>query len=690
MSAFAKVFLVPTSLLVLWSRATVAQTRVGEDWCGIKAVGGECKQAWRLINDENQYRRLEATIVSVAYNATGGPTAVPMTIAIAKAFGRNLTAASLEPKFSPSAFDNSIDDKDLNLWVKPDPAYDELRNKRAGHPVNVCTELGNLDKPGQMELEIFHAPGLLLAVLENGMHIRAFGFHVEDSGHCDKAELHPVNQIIAARSGHVDQASSLFYFHGLDWGDRFTVGTGSNGESQTRTFEIDMHPSRQIRHPSNATSTGEVSFVVERSFLDINAAFPLSSWEVQMPSLGNPVTAFTTTLLGQGVYLAQIDAGRRAGFTDQMQTSIRTEGTSKFLEVTIQANLSESAVTESRVLRNVRWVLDDGSEPVVRSTTGTPHRFTQTLRYSPGTGATTTQWRLAVRGRADDGNAAPRPFLFAETNGALEEIEDILQGTLFDNGRLTSREFIYLERDYVITPSTLALSAACDPRKVVVDAQFAGISGAGLKGDLGWSIVEFLTPPVIHKASRSEAVDAPNFRAEVSATNPWRLIITPKRAGYLPPLTLTASAETEISETLRASVPMDYQNCPWEAVSTFFENLLVGRLELARQSGRPGPFPDPNPLLFNELREAYRGDAHLMVQAHSEFLRRLAVSPRNAPYLWRLAELGRNSRLARPDQRRLRELTGYDDATARRRVRTKTPNDAGADAARLRRGTQPE
>jgi hypothetical protein len=91
-----------------------------------------------------------------------------------------------------------------------------------------------------MEFEIFNLPGLLLSVLEGGMRIRAYGWHVQDSAHCEKTELHPVNQILATDGPSIEDATSFTYVHALDWDDRLEPGSSGGGDSQTRNLEVAM------------------------------------------------------------------------------------------------------------------------------------------------------------------------------------------------------------------------------------------------------------------------------------------------------------------------------------------------------------------------------------------------------------------------------------------------------------------
>jgi hypothetical protein len=145
------------SLYFFLPQPITAQTMIGQDWC----FGFDCAQSWTLINDSNATPSITGVVTSV--------------------------------HFSPGY----TQDQDWNIDIRPDPGLNwVLKNLHGVANSNgaVETEINTLDS---LDFSSFFPVT---------MPVTAHGWWCQDSGHDDKAELHP---IISLFGGTYDEFSFL-------------------------------------------------------------------------------------------------------------------------------------------------------------------------------------------------------------------------------------------------------------------------------------------------------------------------------------------------------------------------------------------------------------------------------------------------------------------------------------------------
>jgi hypothetical protein len=680
-------FVLHSLLTCLWlfsSAPSVAQSRAGDDIC---LVDG-CHHTWTFIDDKDKWIKVDGTIRSVSYNV--GPNT--FSFEFGKQVGQYLGSAASTLDFKNSEIADLSHDKDLNLWVETDEA-DPLRNRDGSIRDECHNKYTDYDKPGQMEFEIRHLPHLLSPLLKKDMRIRAGGWWVQDTEHCKKPELHPVNVILAGEGPSLDDANQLFYYHGLDRSGRFVRGSD---ESQERVLNVLLPPTHETVRPGKA-STGSVAYLVENSFLDI--VWPVSNWDVEYPSPGSPRVKYTTTVVPpppsthylDGMYLAAFSRGTRSAVKDQITQTVKEDASGKYLEVVIDAELENGAMGGSRSIEKSRWWFDDGTELPSQLVETAPHKVRFARKYRPATGDSRTTWGLTMRARSADQFDKPVPYFGVVGGVPLPAIIAVINKAL--DGKLpnmkagpTTREVLFFQRDYAIRPSVIELCV----RGTDFEARLQTIAGVGLNQDVQWTVIEVLgpNPNAITIPPGQPVTDGTGifrFRASVDPTDVRHLklvaLTLDGRETDTPPfwLFVRATAVSEVGENLAAeALVMDMPTCPVSHVPDAFpwlaelmEVLLKGELLLHKLGGKlPGPrdtvvldFRKP-PTVLDARRRLAKASLPL-IHARYELLRGMPVNPRSGQSLLRLAELGQQARWsARPDSVRLAQVSGYTQLRA--------------------------
>jgi len=323
-------------------------------------------------------------------------------------------------------------DDDLNMLVRPDGAYDfvtrnrsERRNRRRDNFI---------DERGLIELEIRTDPEVFDAVIRAGMRVWAKGWWVQDSGHDDKTELHPLQILIGTNGADPLSADSFSVFIGQDTSGRFTVSENTYLQQVSVPIGnfLDVVRVERTQTMPDATfgSVYERSRISVGNYRVIHRQYP----ELSVLDVLIALAPHFGTLPYSPAYAAEFSRSQSFGFKDKSQYRVATIGGQKAVEILVSPEFPNWGLVTSR------WILEDWSAPggyqQINNPTP-PNRTNFTLRYSPVLGLSQTSWTLSAS--SDDRGPAHFP---------LDSFAD--------------RRYYQKSRTYEIRPSTITLRGSVD------------------------------------------------------------------------------------------------------------------------------------------------------------------------------------------------------------------------------------
>lgn len=332
------------------------------------------------------------------------------------------------------------DDGDLNLFIKPASSFEDILINSAGRRNDQCRDTSIED--GWIETEIKTVNnGTFEQLFQPNMNVAAYGWWVEDEGHCDKTELHPIIYLIGSSEANPLRASQFSLFVGQDWSERFAVSE----ERLARDFYINMSTDVETVHPDqNRTHGGPDAMIVrEESWLDHertdgdsrHSSNARANFVTDQPAIKFHFSLGPKNGSYKPVYLARFWRHPSPIFRDNVQYSVTPPGPNGFreVEITIQGEFEMNSLVTSQ------WQLSS-SDPLappeyLPSEVGT-HMRRFTRRYAPARGLNETTWALIGIGR--DHRFSDLPPLTTGESG--------------------TRNYVRVERRYAITPSSLRLA----------------------------------------------------------------------------------------------------------------------------------------------------------------------------------------------------------------------------------------
>jgi hypothetical protein len=602
--------LVPVTVLILGVNQTSLHAQGLAGWD--KGSRDLHFQEWLYVNNNDKYRSVQGVIKDYHWN-TG--INIPWT--------------------------DYINDSDLNIMIDPpnDADSETLLRNRANDRNSTCDEwFAGIETPGLIELEIRTTVGVLDNLIANGMNVYASGWWVQDSGHCDKTELHPVRTLVLSSESDPLHASNFTLFLGVDKSGRFNV----SGEEFDKQSSIAIPVQADTFRADLGTIIGarSAAFLSVSSVMDL--MFPISKQTARQSHWpAQPSVEFDWTI--GDLFVGKFQRGERpmasAGFSDTVQYSVQLgPGGRKMVQLDIRAGFTNDAV--SNPLKSSEWTLENFpflAPPFYETvnTTASNHRHHFVRVYSPSLGLTATQWHLSGQGETWDDRLGPsdRPLM-------------VVAG-------YTTRQYVQKDRIYSIEPSRLLVSLEDKCDTVRLTATPTILPGAAISGNIEWVVWPtgrggltalaanavvgkgVSTPPFT--AIAGQHIPSPGFTFSVDPDDPTKATVAydSNRVG----VHILVRAQTDLGESIKDQVSLEpySQACLIKELTDLYKGLLV----LDRHGQLPvDPLNDPV-----EFR---------VLPGHAEFLRRLPAASRGLGQSY--VRLATQIRLTETDQRNIERI----------------------------------
>jgi hypothetical protein len=387
-------------------------------------------------------------------------------------------------------------DGDWNIIVRTDPGLERLLVNRAG--------LANQD--GFIELEVrslWPEQGLDLAgEFPPGTRIHAVGWWVEDSGHRNKTELHP---LIAMSRG--EPGSSVFI--GQDLTGRFAVAR----TPLDHTFVLPLEPLPVLHDLSKGQTTPGTPLALREEAL---GSFDSSASQT---AGGMALTVHLAAAAGPNMprdqvpcYFARFTAAPAPILREHAEVTKESTGEGRFLQVALTAELDPAP--GSAPFSSAGWEVDGMAIQ--------GNRISVRFRYAPGSGLSGHQWTATGYGVTSYG-----------------------QGTAGRRDRILARGSVRC----LLEPSSVTLSAQPTPDGYLLRADLTKAHPL-LETSLWWlaGVGEGTAPLPPGGSLGFEGLsvrDAGNGRIEVRYSSTERQRIQ-----------ITARLETDIGESATASLEL--------------------------------------------------------------------------------------------------------------------------------------
>jgi len=563
---------------------------------------------------------------------------------------------------------SSAPDEDLNVFIKPDPAWSFLLSSDAN---SIETEVKTFQKE-------------VLSRLRGGMRVQARGEWVCDAGHGAKNELHPVHTLLAWDGGSIAPHETSVLVS-TDWSFRFSRSESPVAERITarmsEAFDVLSLDTLERRPSVSSVGTLRERAVLNRdqppsgislmgehrsSVTVLNWGWPLSidptfSVKLAPPSVVYPVFANRTG------YLATWTRAEEQAYLDSIDVDFGPVGNGyQALTLTVRPRLErqEALVTFSRW----RWGRDESSVTEAVSSSGLAPQPIM-LRYSPSEGVEDREMTVAVTAST------------STASGSSEYAPPPLSSGFGDRTLIQKRRVYRIPRSELHLSATLPIAGPQPgPSGIVsapqctqwrVEASVKALSGVGeaagsfaltvervnvaSAGGEGTGALQMWPPEWVLTPVDASDLQAPIYEFAVDPTNPraGTLIFSERGARANAAVLVRATVTTTLGEQLveervvRALCPERAERADW------LWNLVLGAA-VAERLAREGVAPTlPIDLVAGRVLEAesepevLREPAATQLRALRAWQRGVSVTPAQRQSLAELESLGRRARVQR-------------------------------------------
>lgn len=597
-------------------------------------------------------------------------------------------------------------DDDWNIMLHPDPGFEWVLANSSGQlnrnsPSLFCgiTLPGWFsDENGLIELEVKSTrptSGLDLDEFFHGAHVVAKGYWVEDSGHDDKTELHPLRSLVSEGADFdtlfiVQEKSRRFLPNQWPVSELFSYDFSVTGLQRNLLPALDGNTlisnsgaiwreslfldhynilnsgtiaTRSRARLTNVNSNGSLSLAV-----DLNAASP----GIRSFYLGTIERRYERPVLSE-----QFDIKLSSGI--YIDSSGNAKPT-KSLNISIVASLrgvpddvSCVACPPTILPQYSRWTYDYSTPyALTRSgdvtiSTPTDHEIEINLVYHPDSGYTDTRWELAVTGLTVPVGSSPNPPIQTGPNGPH------------------MRSALHDKRVYLVTPSTMDVDSelirskvdpgnAIPPRTCTIgyalernDMLFPGVSNRNVQ----WQVQQThdstggINESTIFNILPSGQFAFTGARFEVDPSNDtllqaifsdlgWNVkggLFRPWIPKNQSAFKVIATTETELGEQLSAEIDLNLSGCPSKFLLNkryrYWRRLLPFQV-WAREHGYP-TWPVPPPEALEEIGKEFPNGIPPVGDAEHT-LRRLDTKSQALYRAWRAQK---NNRILTDDELQL-------------------------------------